>query len=933
LEDILFKAISYIGTIMIVLAMFVTAGIKAQIAPGVQQSAAQTATITGTVIRNDGTPVSGADVRLSGPSARLVTTSDAHGTFVFTSVPYGSYRIDVTGLNLGTVSRDDVIVKGDITVAIQYVAETAGGLKEIARVSTRSAGAQINTTPANIASINPSDYAFQGNASWRQLLDRIPGVTVGGDLLHGISTNDIIPDSPFQPIVLSINGALPYETSTTLDGMPLQNTSFSASAGGGVDLSALPMTAFDTADVVRGPGANAPSILDSIGGSFVLHAPGRVEKNQAAFSVSNDPYSGVVSNMKIALRFGRFSAALVYGINTSPGPLGTQNVLPGNTAQPLTVNGQPFLACTGPIPYTCSNPFTENPTPQYTSCDCLRQDALLICCLPVDTGWAQHNGAIALSYDLTPSVTAQVFYAGSSANMQQPLWNALVDFTPGSGYAGSIAPGLHTYIGADGALAILQSSSLLEEKLTANVGHGVLRLAALQNNTYATQSISYNPPNGTYTLWGTGYYGTSQPGTPVTFNGTSADVTFGPCTYTLSSWVNNRDLLASYAMQIGSASRVGLSYVSSYYNAPYMCDFGGFFFGNQPVGVSETTQEFRLNAGTELSDKLSLDASWYVVRGLYHVQNPADSTGNTYTNSAFPYSAPRLGVVWHAGRDIAIRLAAGGGYALPQLSQLVGTNSTPNCSSGTYCAVSLENLNLMPEKSFGFDIGTDMRLHRDTTLSFDLYRTNVFGQFFSSVNLTGTFNGLPLYTTQYNNLAQSRYEGINVDIHHETPKGLYWHGAFGLTRAYVVNVPAGFYDTPGTTCDRTSGAGCQNTYIIPGINFDGEFQSTVPYATGSAQIGYRWTPGRYVDIAPTYYGNNNSYFRPAFVEFDAHAGYALTRNISLFATFRNITNAYGQNYEFLLPTLGAPVVAGAPSPVYGLPFGPRSIVVTANFTY
>jgi outer membrane receptor protein involved in Fe transport len=278
-----------------------------------------------------------------------------------------------------------------------------------------------------------------------------------------------------------------------------------------------------------------------------------------------------------------------------------------------------------------------------------------------------------------------------------------------------------------------------------------------------------------------------------------------------------------------------------------------------------------------------------------------------------------------------IRTAAGGGYALPPISDLVGTNTTPICFGGAgSCNVTLTNLNLKPEKSFGFDVGTDMRLHHDTVLSFDLYQTNLYGQFFQSTSLTGTFMGLPLYTTQYNNLAESRYEGITLDVRHDVARGMYWHGALGLTRAYVVSVPPGFYDSLGPL---GSGPNSVNTYIVPGMNFDGEYQSTVPYANGTAQIGYRWSPEKYIDLSPTYYGNNNAYFRPAFVELDAHAGYPLAKNIQLLATFRNITGIYGENYEYYTPSLAAPTVSGAPYPLFGIPYGPRSIIVTANFKY
>lgn len=143
----------------------------AQIAPGVTQSAARTATITGTVTQNNGTPVAGADVELLGPAV-LSTKSNDRGVFSFIGVPWGVYKIEITS-SLGVASRNNVIVNGDTTVAVQYRAQV--GLHTIAHVSTSSAGASINVTPASIASINPSEYAFQGNTSWKALLDQIPG--------------------------------------------------------------------------------------------------------------------------------------------------------------------------------------------------------------------------------------------------------------------------------------------------------------------------------------------------------------------------------------------------------------------------------------------------------------------------------------------------------------------------------------------------------------------------------------------------------------------------------------------------------------------------------------------------------------------------------------------------------------------------------------
>jgi TonB dependent receptor len=98
-------------------------------------------------------------------------------------------------------------------------------------------------------------------------------------------------------------------------------------------------------------------------------------------------------------------------------------------------------------------------------------------------------------------------------------------------------------------------------------------------------------------------------------------------------------------------------------------------------------------------------------------------------------------------------------------------------------------------------------------------------------------------------------------------------------------------------------------------------------------LGYQWALGKYVQLTSTYYGNNNTYFRPAFAEFDAQAGYAFTPRVSLLVTFQNITGIYGQgitNYT-LGDTTGLPTVGEAWVPVNGQGYGPRVLIVTAQF--
>ena len=190
----------------------------------------------------------------------------------------------------------------------------------------------------------------KGKTSWRTILEQIPGVAQAG-LGNGSYVAAAYPDGPLVPVQISINGALPYETATLLDDMPLIGTSLSTAPGTGTNLGVYPLNGFDSADVVRGPGANAPSIVDSIGGSFVLHSPGAVDHNQYNFSVSTDPYGGIVANARAAVRWKKLSAVVTYGVNDSPGPLSTAGIIPNilyGLGGIATVDGNPFTAYSPP---------------------------------------------------------------------------------------------------------------------------------------------------------------------------------------------------------------------------------------------------------------------------------------------------------------------------------------------------------------------------------------------------------------------------------------------------------------------------------------------------------------------------------------------------------------------------------------------------------
>jgi outer membrane receptor protein involved in Fe transport len=884
-----------------------------------------TATISGSIKSSTGTPVAGARISITGPK-RATTTSDAQGYFVFVGVPFGTYVMSATAAKFGTATRQ-ITVTEDIDVAIQY--EAPSPLKTIARVSTN---AQFNVTPASITHVDPLAYVLNGQTSWRQILEQIPGVSVTG---NSDTIFSALPDSPFIPVQISINGALPYETATLLDDMPIISSSFIGDAGTGTNLGLYPLNGFSSADIVRGPGANAPSIVDSIGGSFVLHAPGVVDKDRYDLSISRDAYGGVLGTAAAAVHFGNFSVAVSYGINDSPGPLGVTSGIVPNESVPLTVDGHPFV-CSG----KCTLTDTFAPGYQPFTGSTGFATGLLICCSSINTYWNQQGGSFALTYTVSRAVTAEIYYAGSTAEIHylQPAFQ--VDFTPPSGYTGGFPQGI-SLLNLGSALypdsPNRQTSSLVEEKITARLGSGVLRLALLQNRAW-NELLDTGLSTQTGQLYGGGAYCNNPPKctstTPVVFNGGTYNMTFQPIYVDSENPSNNRDLLLGYATPLGQASHVGVSFVKSYYNTPdyFFVSFGppSSFTSSTtiPSGVSQTTNETRVFVGGNPSAQTSLDLSWYFVGATYHLQNP--NNPSLYSDSTFSYNAPRLGFVWRPTPPVAVRASAGGGFAEAPLGDLIGTNM-PFCSGGT-CTVSRPNLNLVPEKSFGFDLGTDVRLSRDTMASFDVYRSNLYGQVYMFTQLDGMYNGQPLYATTYGNLGESRYQGMLLDLHHNPPHGFQWALAAGLTRGYVVSVPAGFYNGtngyPYKACTL-----CANLEVVPGVNFNGTFAGVVPYSQATGTLGYQWQDRAYVDLVGTYYGNNNSYYRPAFVELDSHFSVPFTPNVSLLLTLRNISGIYGVGVgEYSAANnVGFPSVAGPPFGYQAQYYGPRAVILTAQF--
>src|SRR5581483_6536525 len=276
--------------------------------------------------------------------------------------------------------------------------------------------------------------------------------------------------------------------------------------------------------------------------------------------------------------------------------------------------------------------------------------------------------------------------------------------------------------------------------------------------------------------------------------------------------------------------------------------------------------------------------------------SPSYTTTPNFINTYSYFTSPRFGFEWRPDSNVAIRASAGSGISPIDISNLSAQNGLlcpfPGLPAPTqYYTVSLSNPQLKPETSFGEDLGASIRTDRFSTLSTDIYMTNLQGQFFNNYELNGTHLGLPLYASQTRNLAHSRYEGFELEFDRHPPVGLFFTVKGSLQRGYAYDLPASFYTSSG-------GAYSTNLTIIANQNFNGGMNgiARVAYSQGFAQFGWAARSGFQASLNLSYYGNNNGFYRPAFLAMDLDGSIPITERTSLNVAVANLTNIYPNLY-------------------------------------
>src|SRR5580765_2703991 len=141
-------------------------------------AAAQTATVSGTVLDPSGAVVPGAAVALTGPAGALSTVTGAGGDYVFRNVAAGTYRITVTLAGFGPATRADVVVGADASITVPAFSIELASLNDTVVVSASKSESALIDAPATMSVVTSAVLASTPAQNYGDLLRSVPGVNV-----------------------------------------------------------------------------------------------------------------------------------------------------------------------------------------------------------------------------------------------------------------------------------------------------------------------------------------------------------------------------------------------------------------------------------------------------------------------------------------------------------------------------------------------------------------------------------------------------------------------------------------------------------------------------------------------------------------------------------------------------------------------------------
>lgn len=960
-----------------VLAALVVGPVSAATTPGAaaqvaQATSATTGGLSGTVKDEEGAPVSGATITLRGVET-LHTATDATGAFTFDNLPAGVYLVVVEKAGYQTAQQADLaIFSGEVSkLAITIPRASFTSLRTIATVRAVGAGT-FNTSPASVDVVSNADFVNQGATGVSAVLNQVPGLQIS------LSSNDTNGAAPGAITYANIRDGLSFETATQIDGHPL-----SVGKYGDYVLSFWTPFVFQSFDTIKGPGAEATQTNYAINGTLNMRTLDPTQAFTSSWMAGVGSYGETYFNARWSGTTGRLGFVADIGEVNQDSPLDNIRVQLSNTNGGYLPNGTAigYNDSLSPIPGTSVVAYNNY--------------SLLTCCYTVSGYLNKMNELLKLRYRFSSATVATVSYLGSQATSDEngdTLQMLPSVFQPGAGYTGSVPLGQrvlesNVYPAPDMETnnePLFQgevSSTLGSDTVLARYYHTSIQRFIQQGNT--------NPsaPNTEYD----------------TLSGTLSSGQVFNDVYTPVDWyeyfveseddsLSGLDLEYQHPYGLGNALTLSASQISSqtsYWEAEadtaaYPVVTGGKQDVTIPEGTAQVFRTYRLsdtqNIGNKFNALLSLYENQYAFTSASTCGSGASYTSSTAcqlsgNNATFQTNLTghfdgRLGLTYRPDPNLVLRASTGSSIAPPYANLLSKFSQNPSCSatcsSTQPITVNQNNPNLLPETSFGYDIGFDYRPRPNYYASADAYLTNLYNQFLttdvyegactdtrfpgSGCGAAGSSTSPPLFYAINGNLNNARYQGIELVLRHAVQNGIGWLVQGSTQRGFAYDLGNNFYCTGlpvGTPCVPANYN--QNLGVVAQQNFTGGGSGTyylhsgscpatdyycvedggtavsnqnVPYLQGYAEVNWQTPSGWYASFGGTLFGKNNSLNEPPFVIARVTLRAPITSSLSLQISGNNIFNQYSSFFPIVGGGVGIPLANGGVVPALGNVMGP-----------
>ena len=946
------RVTSVVGLAALIGGPLSMAPVFAQSIPVAQTAPVAASVVSGLVTDPASNPIGGATITLTGAHT-YTATSDAQGRYTISGVAPGIYTASVTRAGFLNGSEQDVAVTAGtpMTLNVQLAAPTLSTLRTIGSTRTTFSRTQFNTSPASVNVVSTQAFIDQGQPQVTHLLNQIPGIIIS---LPATSGNGAAPGAITFP---NIRGGLSFETASLIDGHPV-----SVGAFGDYVTTFLPSYMLGSVEVVKGPGATAPSVNYAIGGTVNFRTLDPTRKPTGFNTIGIDSFGGSVLNLGYSNTVwgGKLGFVVDYFVNGTQGPLNNFQV-PMRVGATWLVNGAAITGGTGSnvaIPGTSQTYFNKNTN-------------LLFAGLPVSSTYNNRAELAKIKYNFSDATSLTASFLGSQTWTEQNgnhFYNELTNFNPGAAYNSITGP-------QPGSLYIEDNVFPPQHEYEINnepIFQAEVR-SSFQNNNILLRGYSasisrlqYNGLNSPAqpALIPTQLYGTATVGgVAKAYNGQNVVLTV-PSAYFNDS---EEDRLHGYSLEVdhpfgGSGNFLSIaddyshSVTGKYNIGTFIPGPTGSTAGVPPSSsVAYNTVLVRYTGSVGPRTQLTLSNFFNTYLTHYSTNN-----GLTFIDQHTSHSDPRIALTYRATPNTSLRAAAGSAIAPPYIGLYSRVTSLPLIDRSNNFATNTEaNPNLVPETSFGINLGADLRVggDRQTNVSLDYYRTNLFNQLigtsqyahgsvtvksYQAGDATGTPTGplvtVPLTSTGSTNLASARYQGVELSVRRDPAVGFGYTANLALQQAQPVNVPLSFYTNPGSTLP------VRNLGVIPNQNFYGGSQGvsnqSVPYSQGYGELRYRFPRGGLLAFGETYYGPNNSLFVPAFFIANANASIPLSHGLSFNVNVDNAFNALNRPFiyeyqgQFQPYINGASTTGGAPlsgAQLNANTYGPRNVRLSLSY--